>query len=414
MSCECWKKTNRPIADMFRWLALLALLIALPAQAMEVVGSLTLPDRTGVVIRGDVVHTVGQTDYTSVTIEQPGSPSVLGSLSLNMAMEAVDVEGDYAYCAGGGNGFVVVNVSNPQSPSWVHTTVLTGPCLDIAADDTILVVAIGTAVVILGVRNPASPNFLASYSHSVTSVAINWPMRRVWAGGTNGIVELDISNPRSPVRRSQFGAGLPASPIAYSPPYVDAVSSFRLLTLDASPLGQEGAFTASAGIRAVCEGGGHQTLIGLANGDVVHIDETQMPPSMAASANVGAQIRRMDTERIRDDTYAACATTSGITIVSYDAISSAEPSQPMPVPQSLRLSAYPNPFNGSVRLRLEGAASGFYAFELFDIAGRKVAAESFFWTGDFTFSPEALATGVYFARMTGTSGIGKTRLIYLK
>ncbi len=387
-----------------------------PARSMEVVGSLNVPDREGVVIRDTIAYTVGQTDFTAITIARPTSPSILGDLVLGMVMEAVDVEGDYAYCAGGAAGFAVVDISNPRSPSHVHTTILTGQCLDIAVDDTIVVVAIGTAVVICGVRNPAAPHVLATYTHPTSSVALDWATHRVWAGGTNGVVELDISNPRQPSRNSHFGAGLPATPVAYSPPYVGVARAASLLALNVSPLSQAGSFGASFVIQAVCEGGGYQTLIGLANGDVLHIDETEMPPSFAASANVGTQIRRMDTETIDMEAYVAVATVSGLTLIRYTPVTDAEPSPPQLVPGKFEISAYPNPFNSSVRLKFARAKTGWHTLEIFDLAGRKILTRPIFLGGDFEmlFNPEVLATGIYFARVSGISGIARTRLVYLK
>jgi hypothetical protein len=397
-------------------LLLSGLLITEPAQSMEVVGSLNIPDREGVVIRDTIAYTVGQTDFTAISIARPASPSVLGNLALGMVMEAVDVEGDYAYCAGGAAGFAVVDISNPRSPSYVRTIILTGSCLDIAVDDTILVVAIGTAVVICGVQNPASPHVLATYNHATTSVALDWSLRRVWAGGSNGVIELNISNPRQPTRNSHYGAGQPASPIAFSQPHIDAARSTSLLTLNVNPLSQAGSFGTSFTIRAVCEGGGYQTLIGLANGDVLHIDETDMPPSFAASANVGTQIRRMDTETIDMEAYVAVATVSGLTLIRYTQVTDAEPSPPQLVPGDFEISAYPNPFNSSVRLQFARAKTGWHTLEIFDLAGRKILTRSIFLRGDFeiSFNPETLATGTYFARVSGISGIARTRLIYLK
>ena len=387
-----------------------------PARSMEVVGSLDVPDREGVVIRDTIAYTVGQTDFTVITIARPASPSILGDLALGMVMEAVDVEGDYAYCAGGAAGFAVVDISNPRSPSHVHTTILTGSCRDIAVDDTIVVVAIGTAVVICGVRNPASPNVLATYTHPTSSVALDWATRRVWAGGTNGVVELDISDPNHPSRDSHFGAGLPATPIAYSRPHVDAARAASLLILDISPISQAGSFGTSFAIEAVCQGGGHQTMIGLANGDVVHIDERGMPPSFVASANAGNQIRRMDTGTIDMLDYVAVATVSGLTLIRYTPVVDAEPSPPQLVPGDFEISAYPNPFNSSVRLKFAHAKTGWHTLEMFNLAGRKILTQPIFLGGNFEidFNPEMLSTGTYFARVNGISGIARTRLVYLK
>ncbi len=388
-----------------------------PIHGMEVLGSLALSNRRGVAVQDTVAFAVGNTNLTAVSIARPRFPSTLGQLELGMTLQAVDVQGDFAYCAGGANGFAVVNVSNPRAPYWVHTTSLTGACLDVAVEDTILAVAIGTAVVIVGVRNPSTPHVLGSYAHAANSVALHWSAHRVYVGGsTNGIIELDITDPAHPQWRSQFGAGQPATPVAYSAPYVDAARSATVYTLRASPLGQAGAFEAAAAIRAVSQGRGYESLVGLANGDVIHLDETEMPPDQVGSVSVGAEVRRIDTGIVDSQDLAVVATADGVTIVGYDPVSSVEEPRWHPAPSGFQISAYPNPFNTSVRLKVVGAKNGWHTFEVFDVTGRRVSTQPIHISGlsELTFEPVSLATGIYIARVTGASGSALTRLVFMK
>lgn len=408
---------QRPSLFLIGNLALALLLGGFVPRAiygMEIVGILNLPNRTGVVVRDTIAYTVGGTNFSTVSIARPAFPLFLGQLDLGMTLHSVDVQGNFAYCAG--SAVAVVDISDPRAPALVHSVILTGSCLDLAVEDTILAVATGTTVAILGLRNPSLPRFLASYTHAASSVALHWATRRIYAGGTDGVVELDIQDPTHPLRHSQFGAGESLTPLEYSAPYVDAASGATLLTLNASPLSQAGTYAASAAVRAVCEAGGYQTLIGLANGTVSHLRETVMPPQQVASVNVGAEVRRIDVEQVGRDTVAVVATASGITIVRFEPVSDAEPYRPQLNPGAFQISAYPNPFNSSVRLRLSGAKNGWHIFELFNLTGRKVVTERIFLAGerDFVFEPEALGTGVYFARIRGASGTAWARLVYLK
>jgi len=398
-------------------LALVLLLGGLVPHAlrgMEIVGSLDLPNRTGVVVRDTIAYIVGSTNLKIFSIARPASPDFLGQLDLGMVLQSVDVEGNYAYCAG--SALAVVDISDPRAPDLVHTVPLSGPFLDLAVEDTILTVGTGTTVLILGLRNPSLPRFLVSYAHATSSVALHWPTRRIYAGGTNGVIELDISDPAHPIRDSHFGAGQAIAPVGYSYPYVIAAQSASLLVLDPSPLGQVGTFGASAAIRAVCEAGGYQSIIGLADGTVSHLRETEMPPELVASVNVGAEVRRIDVEKVGSDTLAVVATASGITIVRFDPVSDAEPYRPQLNPGAFQISAYPNPFNRSVRLQLNGATNGWHVLELFNLTGRKVITERIFLAGEreFAFEPGSLGTGVYFVRIMGASGTAWARLVYLK
>lgn len=417
MQCGCESRGS------IRWLSVGAVFLLIcqltltPIHGMEVLGSLGLSNRRGVAVQDTVAFAVGNTNLTAVSIARPRFPSALGQLELSMTLQAIDVQGDFAYCAGGANGFAVVNISNPRAPYWVHTTSLTGACLDIAVEDTILAVAIGTAVVIVGVRNPSTPHVLGSYVHAANSVALHGSAHRLYVGGsTNGVIELDITDPAHPQWRSQFGAGQPATPVAYSVPYVDAARNATLYTLRASPLGQAGAFAAAAAIRAVSEAGGYQTLVGLANGDVIHLDETEMPPDQVGSVSVGAEVRRIDTGIVDSQDLAVVATADGVTIVGYDPVSSVEEQRWHPAPSGFQILAYPNPFNTSVKLQLVGAKNGWHTFEVFELTGRRVVTRRLFFAGlaEFTFEPGSLATGAYIARVTGTSGSALTRLILLK
>jgi hypothetical protein len=400
----------------FAFAVLVSLAAFSPAFGMEILGSLNLANRTGVAVQDTVAFTVGGTGLTNVSIARPASPSILGQLDLGMQMKGIAVQGHYAFCAGGAGGYAIVDISDPRTPVRVASSMVTGSCVDIAVDDTIFVIATGTEVWILGAQNPARPQLLAEYSHAATSVAIRWSARRVYAGGSDGVIELNITNPRVPVFVSRYGAGQLLAPIAYSQPYVIAAQTSNLPVLNPSPLSLAGTFAAVASIRAVASGGGYQSVIGLANGLVAHVGQAHMPPTQIASVNVGVEVRRIDTEITDSGGLAVAATANGISIISYEPISDAEPYHPQLTPGAFQISAYPNPFNSSVRLELLGAKTGWYDFELFDVAGRRVASQRAFISGapEFIFEPSGLATGVYFARMTGLSGQAETKLIYLK
>ncbi len=74
-------------------------------------------------------------------------------------------------------------------------------------------------------------------------------------------------------------------------------------------------------------------------------------------------------------------------------------------PSAFRLSAYPNPFNGTTVLRLQVPQAEIVKIELFDLLGRKVGIG---WSGavarekEITFDGSALASGVYFVRVSSS------------
>ncbi|MBC8426966.1 M28 family peptidase [bacterium] len=89
----------------------------------------------------------------------------------------------------------------------------------------------------------------------------------------------------------------------------------------------------------------------------------------------------------------------------------------------LRLSASPNPFNGRTTLHLElEGATGAYAVEIFDVAGRRVGRETVALAngrGTTTWSAigpsgESLASGMYLARVGDVEDRSSCRLVYVR
>jgi len=77
------------------------------------------------------------------------------------------------------------------------------------------------------------------------------------------------------------------------------------------------------------------------------------------------------------------------------------PEPRLALPERFSLTAYPNPFNSTVRLRFEAAEIGVYEIALFNVLGQQVNTV---WKGpvgdvvDISYRADALPSGVYFAR----------------
>ena len=86
----------------------------------------------------------------------------------------------------------------------------------------------------------------------------------------------------------------------------------------------------------------------------------------------------------------------------------------------LVLKAYPNPFNSSVNLRIEGFLGDEYSIEIYDITGRRIktfdvrgGGPEITWDGRNDFG-DRVASGVYFARAGGNVGPSSVKLTLLK
>ena len=89
------------------------------------------------------------------------------------------------------------------------------------------------------------------------------------------------------------------------------------------------------------------------------------------------------------------------------------------LPNETRLMAnYPNPFNPTTQIPFSLSQTGLVKIEIFDVTGKKVAtlADGQFAAGIHTllFDAQALASGMYFARMTTTQNIYTTKLMLVK
>ncbi len=77
------------------------------------------------------------------------------------------------------------------------------------------------------------------------------------------------------------------------------------------------------------------------------------------------------------------------------------------LPSTLTIqSVYPNPFNSALQVNLALPVPGLYSIQLFDISGREIYREDFMGTqgaNTFHWTPENMASGVYFWRITHPS-----------
>lgn len=177
------------------------------------------------------IHTVsgtrayGTTDvWDSVAIEyvqslvildiaNPRSPTWLGSLKLRYLVwpNIVIVRGNYAYAPAGGDGLVIIDVSDPSAPRRVGGYNTSGGATGVFLSGNYAYVADGGAgLVVIDISNPASPRRVGGLDAAgearqvVVSGNYAYLADRFWNGIQNDIQEfgalriIDISDPASP------------------------------------------------------------------------------------------------------------------------------------------------------------------------------------------------------------------------
>lgn len=121
-----------------------------------------------------------------------------GMLALGEDPRGVAVEGDYAFVADGLGGLVVVDVSDPSSPTLAIQVLVDGWASGVSVGDGRVFVAHG-GVTMFDVTQPTMPaqlTTLAGTSVFATSIAGNW----LWLSDQDpGLRVVDVGDPAAPV-----------------------------------------------------------------------------------------------------------------------------------------------------------------------------------------------------------------------
>lgn len=149
----------------------------------------------------DAVYTTADWDTAAGEIKLfPFTPSIIGNSSGWGDAGDLAVAGDHVFIAAGSAGLIIVDISDPSSPSQVGTYPTTAKVTYVTLHGRHAYISDGTNdVVILDITDPTSPSFVGSYSAANTSrgIAVRGNVAYVAWGG-DGIIALDVSNPASP------------------------------------------------------------------------------------------------------------------------------------------------------------------------------------------------------------------------
>ena len=123
-------------------------------------------------------------------------PELVGNWPAGDAF-AVSVSGPTAYL-GSGSTLVVVNVSNPTTPTIFGETQLPGVVNGIAVSGAYAFVAIDQGLIVVDVSNPWAPIVVGSVGGWLANgVAVSGPY--AYVASSSGLRVVDVSNPTAPV-----------------------------------------------------------------------------------------------------------------------------------------------------------------------------------------------------------------------
>jgi hypothetical protein len=134
-----------------------------------------------------------------IDISVPESPKLKGNCTIPWGATDVYVKGNYAYVSNAGNGFQVVDVSNPEAPSLINWS-LGGSGWDVYVKDNYAYVADWSAgLQVVDITIPTSPKLKGTcHTPGGASGVFVYGNYAYVADSNAGLQMIDISNPESP------------------------------------------------------------------------------------------------------------------------------------------------------------------------------------------------------------------------
>ncbi len=162
---------------------------------------LTGTDVSGIALVGSTAYLAHGTGLRVVSLADPRRPILLGGRDLAGAVGIV-VAGSTAYVAGGAAGLLIVDVSNPVSPTLRGTYNTPDFARAVQVVGSTAYVADGTSgLQIINVSNPATPTLLGAYDTPGSALDVQVVGSTAYvADWFTGLQILDVSNPISPTR----------------------------------------------------------------------------------------------------------------------------------------------------------------------------------------------------------------------
>jgi S-layer protein (TIGR01567 family) len=165
-------------------------------------------------------------DFVVLDISNPASPSVLGKLITSGFVNDISVFGNYAYIVNNNGQLVIVDISNPADPTLVghydtpvYPEIGRIPALGVIVSNNYAYIANDlNGLVIVNISNPATPTFTGQFdAYDAEDVTVSDDYAYI-AAKYDGLVIVDISNPANPTFTELY----------------DTMGSVRSLTLSGS------------------------------------------------------------------------------------------------------------------------------------------------------------------------------------
>jgi len=398
-------------------LALIALVSANAYSQLEVVGELEIRvESPSIFVAGSYAYLATyDTGLVIVDVSDPSSPSIAAICRTPDWCEDVDVSGDYAYIAGFGSGLQVVDVSDPFAPAIAGSCDSARFCHGLSIQGDYVYSASCNHFMVIDISVPSEPEIV--FSHATSSELTEVEIEGATAYARNGgIIIYDIADPIVPDSLGSYlGAIVLDLAIRDSIAYITTYdTAFAILSV-ADPrnirgLGRHVTYDQAYRLKVA---GDYAFVSVRARGLQVF--------NIADPGNIFAVDIYFDYgpgDLFVDGDLIYLTSWSGLVILRFPPITSIHDDY-SDLPVGLFLGPnYPNPFNSSTSISYSIAASGHASLLVYNIVGQKVAT---LFSGvqqagahKAVWDAAGVPSGVYFARLESGAGSRSIKMVVLK
>jgi hypothetical protein len=316
-------------------------------------------------------------DILTLNIANPTEPESLCVTNLLSIPSCIALSGAYGYVGYWDEDVTVIDMQDPAHPEYRTSKWIPAGCLDLAAADSILLVATYQG---LGIYRTTDVDTLEEIETILPdkrfeSVAVHnqYVIASAWG---DSVFIIDITNLANPVITAWYRA-----PVAFD---LCADSDLVYMACDTA-----GLYVLDISNPAAPVISGHYNTPGRAEALTVH------------------------------NNLIYVADYDGIGVYSYTAVTGIKPQHDPAIPNRISLTAYPNPFNSSTTISFTLPQAGEVKMNVYDVLGRDMALtcpSSTLQAGEhhITFDGAALPSGTYFVRLQAGSNQIEQKLLLLK
>jgi len=414
-------------------LLILSIPTHLPGQTIDFISSINTPgDPHGIFISGDYVYIAdGDSGLQVIYINDPQNPVIISNFPTPGISDDIFVSGDYAFMTDAYSGLHLINISDPSNPALagiydqggfgVNGDLFVSGDFAYALDDGLLS--------IVDISDPSNPALAGTYNAIQPSNSVfvvdniaylsygdcAWPFDCI---GSIEVVNIsDLSNPIS----------LWEDPIWYGPLLDTYVSGNLAYSAEGGWFGSDfGGFfifditDPSSPIDLYSNDLGEQqarsiyvsTDFAFICSDSLLVFDISVPANSLLITGYPIYARDLF---VRDN-YIFLAELNTMTILRLIPTRAEDNSPEIPA-QSGILSAYPNPFNSTTNISIDGNLEALSEIAIYDITGRRIRSytpsSQITWNGTDSRG-EPVSSGIYFVKVGAGESEKSLRITLLK